>query len=75
MTNRRPTTAGTPRSRSCFRSPATSRNDPRLVKPGQTFVWTVTALPDGGSSTSTVLMNDPVKPCVLVPDGTSERSS
>ncbi|WP_169952648.1 hypothetical protein [Microbispora sp. H11081] len=46
------------------------RIDTRLFKPGQTFVWTVTALPGGRSSTSTILMNDPVKPCVLVPDGT-----
>ncbi|GGO16327.1 hypothetical protein GCM10010116_32980 [Microbispora rosea subsp. aerata] len=50
------------------------RIDTRLFKPGQTFVWILTALPDGGSSTSTILMHDPVKPCVLVPDDTSERS-
>ncbi|MEV7805436.1 hypothetical protein AB0O28_21050 [Microbispora sp. NPDC088329] len=44
------------------------RIDTRLFKPGQTFVWTLTAWPDGGSTTSTILMEDPVKPCVLVPD-------
>ncbi|KAB8178806.1 hypothetical protein [Microbispora catharanthi] len=49
------------------------RIDTRLFKPGQTFVWTLTALPDGGSSTSTILMEDPVKPCVLVPDVIPKR--
>ncbi|MFI9576803.1 hypothetical protein ACIG5D_35690 [Microbispora rosea] len=49
------------------------RIDTRLFKPGQTFVWTLTALPDGGSGTSTILMNDPVKPCVLVPDDTKSE--
>ncbi|KAA9376099.1 hypothetical protein F5972_25665 [Microbispora cellulosiformans] len=44
------------------------RIDTRLFKPGQTFVWTLTALPGGGSSTSTILMEDPVAPCVLVPE-------
>lgn len=44
------------------------RIDTRLFKPGQTFVWTLTALPGGGTSTSTILMKDPVAPCVLVPD-------
>ncbi|MEU6427044.1 hypothetical protein ABZ860_14215 [Microbispora sp. NPDC046973] len=51
------------------------RIDTRLFKPGQTFVWTITALPGGGSSTSTILMEDPVKPCVLVPDDTPKRTS
>ncbi|SDH47307.1 hypothetical protein SAMN05421505_11691 [Sinosporangium album] len=40
----------------------------KLFKPGQTFVWTTTVHPDGGSTTSTILMNDPVAPCELVPD-------
>ncbi|MGW5265063.1 hypothetical protein ACWEQG_29160 [Microbispora sp. NPDC004025] len=48
------------------------RIDTRLFKPGQTFVWTLTALPGGMSSTSTILMEDPVKPCVLVPDDTEK---
>lgn len=51
------------------------RIDTRLFKPGQTFVWTLTALPGGGSSTSTILMEDPVKPCVLVPDDTPKMTS
>ncbi|MEN3535096.1 hypothetical protein AAH991_08300 [Microbispora sp. ZYX-F-249] len=51
------------------------RIDTRLFKPGQTFVWTLTALPDGGSSTSTILMEDPVKPCVLVPDDSVQMRS
>ncbi len=42
------------------------RINPRLFEPGQTFVWTITATPGGGGSTSTILMNDPVAPCVLV---------
>lgn len=37
-------------------------------EPGQTFVWTMTALPSGGAATSTILMHDPVAPCELVPD-------
>ncbi|MBE3010972.1 hypothetical protein IL992_17490 [Microbispora sp. NEAU-D428] len=51
------------------------RIDTTLFKPGQTFVWTLTALPDGQTGTSTILMNDPVKPCVLVPDDTPKRTS
>ncbi|MGI5154201.1 hypothetical protein [Microbispora sp. CA-102843] len=51
------------------------RIDTRLFKPGQTFVWTLTALPGGESSTSTILMNDPVKPCVLVPDDTPKMKT
>ncbi|MEV4455534.1 hypothetical protein [Microbispora sp. NPDC049633] len=50
------------------------RIDTRLFKPGQTFVWTLTALPGGMSSTSTILMEDPVKPCVLVPDDTPKTT-
>ncbi|GLX00301.1 hypothetical protein [Microtetraspora sp. NBRC 16547] len=46
------------------------RIDTKLFEPGQTFVWTITDLPGGGSSTSTILMKDPVAPCVLVPDDT-----
>ncbi|SNT60769.1 hypothetical protein SAMN05216276_107923 [Streptosporangium subroseum] len=42
----------------------------KLFKPGQTFVWTMTTTSGGGSSTGTILMNDPVAPCVLVPDDT-----
>jgi len=49
------------------------RIDTRLFEPGQTIVWTVTAMPDGGSSTSTILMNDPVTPCVLVPGETRDN--
>lgn len=49
------------------------RIDTKLFKPGQTFVWTITETPDGGSSTSTILMHDPVAPCVLVPDDTKAR--
>ncbi|WP_067185083.1 hypothetical protein [Microtetraspora niveoalba] len=44
------------------------RIDTKLFTPGQTFVWTITDLPEGMGSTSTILMNDPVAPCVLVPD-------
>nr|WP_055509288.1 hypothetical protein [Nonomuraea pusilla] len=44
------------------------RIDTRLFKPGQTFVWQITDLADGGSSTSTILMRDPVAPCVLAPE-------
>ncbi|MQY08761.1 hypothetical protein [Actinomadura macrotermitis] len=43
------------------------RIDTRLFRPGQTFVWTMSASPDGGSSTSTILMQGPVAACVLVP--------
>ncbi|MEU7853880.1 hypothetical protein [Nonomuraea sp. NPDC049141] len=39
------------------------RINTKLFKPGQTFVWTI-----GEESTSTILMNNPVAPCVLVPD-------
>ncbi|WP_214110695.1 hypothetical protein [Acrocarpospora catenulata] len=39
------------------------RIDTKLFEPGQTFVWTI-----GEEGTSTILMNDPVAPCVLVPD-------
>ncbi|MFD8557643.1 hypothetical protein [Streptosporangium canum] len=38
------------------------RIDTKLFKDGQTFVWTI-----GESGTSTILMNDPVAPCALVP--------
>lgn len=44
------------------------RINPKLFRPGETFVWTITPLPGGGSSTSTILMKDPVAPCELVPD-------
>ncbi|WP_433474999.1 hypothetical protein ACQPZP_41045 [Spirillospora sp. CA-142024] len=43
------------------------RIDTRLFKPGQTFVWTMTVLPDGGNATQTLLMQGPVAPCVLIP--------
>ncbi|WP_433220054.1 hypothetical protein [Microtetraspora malaysiensis] len=46
------------------------RIDTKLFRPGQTFVWTITDLPGGGIGTSTILMHDPVAPCVLVPDDT-----
>ncbi|MEU6414338.1 hypothetical protein [Microbispora sp. NPDC046933] len=46
------------------------RIDTRLFRPGETFVWTLTALPGGQTGTSTILMEDPVAPCVLVPDDT-----
>ena len=39
------------------------RINTKLFKPGQTFVWTI-----GEKGTSTILVNDPVAPCVLVPD-------
>jgi len=39
------------------------RINTKLFKPGQTFVWTI-----GEEGTTTILMNDPVAPCVLVPD-------
>ncbi|MFF0307045.1 hypothetical protein ACFYSC_06440 [Streptosporangium sp. NPDC004379] len=42
------------------------RIDTRLFKPGQTFVWTVGENSTGGTSTSTILMEGPVAPCVLV---------
>ncbi|MGP3932113.1 hypothetical protein [Nonomuraea sp. KM88] len=45
--------------------------DTKLFKPGQTFVWTLKVDPvHGWSGTSTILMHDPVAPCVLVPDDT-----
>jgi hypothetical protein len=44
------------------------RIDTRLFRPGETFVWTITSLSGGGSSTSTILMKDPVAPCELVAD-------
>lgn len=41
----------------------------KLFRPGQIFVWTLTVDPvHGGSSTSTILMRDPVASCELVPD-------
>ncbi|MEU4536056.1 hypothetical protein AB0G15_14450 [Streptosporangium sp. NPDC023825] len=39
------------------------RIDTKLFRPGQTFVWTI-----GEESTSTILMDGPVAPCVLVLD-------
>jgi hypothetical protein len=39
------------------------RIDTKLFTPGQTFVWTI-----GEQSTSTILMDGPVAPCVLVAD-------
>ncbi|MGA5763632.1 hypothetical protein [Nonomuraea bangladeshensis] len=43
--------------------------DTKLFKPGQTFVWTLEVDPVyGWTGTSTILMHDPVAPCVLVPD-------
>ncbi|MEV4838508.1 hypothetical protein AB0K05_28660 [Nonomuraea sp. NPDC049486] len=44
------------------------RIDTKRFEPGQTFVWTMTVNPRGASSTSTILMRDPVAPCELVPD-------
>ncbi|MFI6478426.1 hypothetical protein ACIBH1_10860 [Nonomuraea sp. NPDC050663] len=44
------------------------RIDTRLFRPGETFVWTISPHADGGSSTSTILMKDPVAPCVLEAD-------
>ncbi|GAA3145246.1 hypothetical protein GCM10010466_40380 [Planomonospora alba] len=44
------------------------RIDTRLFRPGQTFVWTVSAHPSGeGGSTTTYLMEGPVAPCEPVP--------
>ncbi|MEV0202922.1 hypothetical protein [Nonomuraea sp. NPDC050691] len=43
------------------------RIDTRRFRPGETFVWTITPNAGGGSSTSTILMKDPVGPCELVP--------
>ncbi|WP_329090278.1 hypothetical protein [Streptosporangium sp. NBC_01469] len=43
------------------------RIDTRLFKPGQTFVWTI-----GERHTSTILMDGPVAPCVLVSDDNRE---
>ncbi|GAA4205538.1 hypothetical protein GCM10022252_66250 [Streptosporangium oxazolinicum] len=43
------------------------RIDTKLFKPGQTFVWTI-----GERSTSTILMDGPVAPCVLVSDDSRE---
>ena len=45
------------------------RIDTRLFKPGQTFVWTISASPNGDSHTSTILMQGPVAPCTPVPQG------
>lgn len=48
----------------------------KLFKPGQTFVWTLAIEPVyGWSSTSTILMRDPVAPCELVPDDTPHMVS
>lgn len=45
------------------------RIDTTLFRPGQTFVWTISAPPTGGGgSTSTYLMEGPVAPCVPVPE-------
>ncbi|GAA4087834.1 hypothetical protein [Nonomuraea soli] len=44
------------------------RIDTRLFRPGETFVWTISPHAHGGSSTSTILMKDPVAPCVLEAD-------
>ncbi|MFE0154513.1 hypothetical protein ACFWY5_45755 [Nonomuraea sp. NPDC059007] len=49
------------------------RVDTKLFRPGETFVWTITPLSGGGSSTSTILMKDPVAPCELVPDDRGEK--
>ncbi|MFI6389126.1 hypothetical protein [Nonomuraea sp. NPDC050540] len=49
------------------------RVDTKLFRPGETFVWTITPLSGGGSSTSTILMKDPVAPCELVPDDRAEK--
>ncbi|MFD1938320.1 MULTISPECIES: hypothetical protein [Nonomuraea] len=44
------------------------RIDTSLFKPGQTFVWTISADANGGnSSTSTYLMEGPIAPCQPVP--------
>ncbi|MEU7001024.1 hypothetical protein [Nonomuraea sp. NPDC046570] len=44
------------------------RIDTRLFRPGQTFVWTISAPPNGqGGSTSTYLMEGPVASCEPVP--------
>ncbi|WP_283136127.1 hypothetical protein [Rhizohabitans arisaemae] len=45
------------------------RIDTTLFRPGQTFVWTISAPATGhGSSTSTYLMEGPITPCEPVPD-------
>ncbi|MEV0585003.1 hypothetical protein [Nonomuraea sp. NPDC050310] len=49
------------------------RVNTKLFRPGETFVWTITPLSGGGSSTSTILMKDPVAPCELVPDDRAEK--
>ncbi|SFJ84194.1 hypothetical protein SAMN05216275_11312 [Streptosporangium canum] len=49
------------------------RVDTTLFRPGETFVWTITPLSGGGSSTSTILMKDPVAPCELVADDRGEK--
>ncbi|WP_283135761.1 hypothetical protein [Rhizohabitans arisaemae] len=46
--------------------------NPKLFKPGQSLVWTMTVHPDGVATAATVLMQGPVAPCVLVPDETKE---
>jgi hypothetical protein len=43
------------------------RIDTRLFRPGQTFVWEISTSPDGGSHTSTILMEGRVAPCALTP--------
>jgi hypothetical protein len=44
------------------------RIDTKLFRPGQTFVWTISAPANGeGGSTSTYLVEGPVASCVLVP--------
>ncbi|MEV4528597.1 hypothetical protein [Streptosporangium sp. NPDC049304] len=44
------------------------RIDTKLFRPGQTFVWTISAPESGqGSDTTTYLMEGPVAPCVPAP--------
>ncbi|MFJ2030730.1 hypothetical protein [Streptosporangium sp. NPDC087985] len=50
------------------------RIDTKLFRPGQTFVWTISAPERGeGSSTSTYLMEGPVAPCEPVPAPTPKE--
>ncbi|MEV0381090.1 hypothetical protein [Nonomuraea sp. NPDC050643] len=49
------------------------RINTKLFRPGQTFVWTISAPASGGSSsTSTYLMEGPVAPCEPVPRPTQK---
>ncbi|MFC4532980.1 hypothetical protein [Sphaerisporangium dianthi] len=50
------------------------RIDTKLFKPGQTFVWTISESPGGGSRTSTILYQGPVAPCALIPEPTRKLS-